>query len=146
VASRSDQPLGHNRQGLKRGRGCAPLWEELRPHLTRRRLGRGLPPYGTKWHLDPYSRLATTGRRVGAVLLFSGEGVRSCLHLTHNMAKAEACLHAKWHLDPSSGTVSPQYTNFTDRTGRTYMYRQRSDRTATRFTNSRPKMVVESTQ
>jgi len=33
------------------------------------------------------------------------------------MAWAEAYLHTKWHLDPS--TVWPQYTNVTDRTDRT---------------------------
>jgi len=45
--------------------------EEMGPHLTQCRLGRGLPPY-TKWHFDPSSRLATTdmGRKLGAVPQF----------------------------------------------------------------------------
>jgi len=31
---------------------------ELGPRLTQCRLGRGLPPY-SKWHPDPFNRLAT---------------------------------------------------------------------------------------
>ena len=38
------------------GGGSAPF---LRRRLTQCRLDRGLPPYGTKWHLDASSRLAT---------------------------------------------------------------------------------------
>jgi len=48
--------------------GSAPFFGEgeLGPHLTRRRLGRGLY-FPTKWHLDPFSRLATTdmARKLG---------------------------------------------------------------------------------
>jgi len=41
------------------------------------------------------------------------------------MARAEAYLHAEFHLDPP--TVWPQYTNVTDRTGQTGDDRQWSD-------------------
>jgi len=47
-------------------RGCVPLYsgEELGPHLTRCRLGRGLPLHQlTKWHPDPSNRLATIHQR-----------------------------------------------------------------------------------
>ena len=43
VAEMGDR--GHNRHDAKTG-GCAPFrCGELRPHLTQRRLGLGLPPY-----------------------------------------------------------------------------------------------------
>ena len=41
VASSSIQPFGYNRHEAK----TVLLLGELRPHLTHRRLGRGLPPY-----------------------------------------------------------------------------------------------------
>jgi len=74
-ASSSIQQFGHNRHEPKTG-GCAPFRGKLRPHLTPRRLSRGLPR--TKWHLDPSSHLATTdiGRKLGAVPL-EGRGARS---------------------------------------------------------------------
>ena len=50
-------------------------------------------------------------------------------HLTQRMARAEAYLHAKFHLGPSNRW--PQYTNITDRqtaqTGQDRQDRQRSD-------------------
>jgi len=73
----------------------------LRPHLTHRRLGRGLPPYQVAY-LDPSSRLATTdmGQKLGtgAVPFFLG----SWVPIEHKVAWAEAYLHTKWHLSPSS--------------------------------------------
>jgi len=36
---------GHNTHGPKGGGYCTPFAGELRPHLTQRRLGRGLAPY-----------------------------------------------------------------------------------------------------
>ena len=62
---------GHNRHGPKTG-GCAPFSGKLRPHLTQRRLGRGL--LHTKWHLSPSSRFATTdiGRKLGGLCPFRG--------------------------------------------------------------------------
>jgi len=52
----------------------------------------------TKWHLDPFSRLATTdmGRKLGGCAPW-----RLGPYLT-NVARAEAYLHTKWHLDPFS--------------------------------------------
>jgi len=59
--------------------GQCPLFfggGELSPHLTQCRLVGGLPPY--QWHLNPYSRLATTdmGRKLAGglcPLFFLGE-------------------------------------------------------------------------
>ena len=55
----------------------------------------------TKWHLDPWSRLATidVGRKLGAPPLL---GRRLVPHLIHKVAWAEAYLRTKCHLDPSS--------------------------------------------
>jgi len=54
----------------------------------------------TKWHLDPYSRLATTdmGRKLGEALPLGG-GARYALN---TMLPGRAYLRTKWHLDPSS--------------------------------------------
>jgi len=67
---------------------CVPfrVGGELGPGLTQCHLGRGLPPY-TKWHLDPYSRLAPkdTVRKVGAAVPLSmgvGGWDELCPHLT----------------------------------------------------------------
>jgi len=54
--------------------GAVPLWREFGRHVTQCRLGRRLPRI--KWHLDPFSRLATTDtvRKLGGgVPLFKGE-------------------------------------------------------------------------
>ena len=55
----------------------------------------------TKWHLDPFSRLATidVGRKLGLCPLF-GEGSWVPIYL--NVAWAKAYLPTKWRLDPSS--------------------------------------------
>jgi len=66
--------------GLESGGLLSPfLWEELGPHLTQRRLGRGLPLYQVD--LDPASRLATINMdgKLGAVPLLGELGP----HLTH---------------------------------------------------------------
>jgi len=58
---------------------CSLPWRALGPHLTQRRLGRGLPPYQV--HPDSSSRLATIdmGRKVGGCgAPFSGEGGARC--------------------------------------------------------------------
>ena len=40
--------------GQKLG-GCAPFRGELQPHLTQRRLGRGLPPYQVaSYSIEPF--------------------------------------------------------------------------------------------
>jgi len=78
VAEMGDR--GHNRHGPKRGGGAAvPLsWGELGPHLAQ--CGWAQTYLHAKWHLDPSSRLATTGmsRKLGVFI------------------------RTKWHLHPSS--------------------------------------------
>ena len=76
--------------------GCAPFGGELRPHLTQRRLGRGLSPYQVA--LDPSSRLATIdmGQKLGGVLCHFLWG--SWIPIEHKVVWAEAYLHTKWHL------------------------------------------------
>ena len=76
---------------------CAPFMGDLRPHLTQRRLGRGLLLYKVA---SLSSRLATIdiGRKLGAPFL-GGDGE---LGPQHKVAWAEAYLHTKWHLNPSN--------------------------------------------
>jgi len=54
------------------------------------------------------------GQKLGALPLWERG---SWVPISHNVAKAEAYLHAKFHLDTSNrlATVWPQYTNVTDR-------------------------------
>jgi len=49
------------------------------------------------------------GRPKSGGLLCHFFGVGSWVPIQHNVARAEAYLHTKWHLDPS--TVWPQYVN-----------------------------------
>ena len=61
VSSWSIQLFGHNRHGPKIG-GCAPLREELGPHLTQCVLGRGLWAHASpqpEQHLDRFSCFCT---------------------------------------------------------------------------------------
>jgi len=53
----------------------------------------------TNWHLDPSSRLATTGmdRKMGTVPLLGQLGP----HLTQ-CGRSRGLLHAKFHFDPSN--------------------------------------------
>jgi len=55
------------------------------------------------------------GRKLGAVPLW---GRDSWVPILHNVARDEAYLHAKFHLDPIHPTVWPQCTNVTDRQDR----------------------------
>jgi len=90
------------------------FWEqELGPHLTQCCLGLGLPPYQVEsWSIQPFVH-NRYGPKIGDCAPL-GEGELGP-HLTQ-CGHAEAYLHAKFHLDPS--TVWPQYTNVTDRTDR----------------------------
>jgi len=94
------QPFGHNRHGPKIWGGSASfLVRGTGSHLTQCCLGgRGLPSYQVA--LDPSSRLATTdmGRELGLCVI---EGEDLGPHLMQH-GQAEAYLHAKFHLDPSS--------------------------------------------
>ena len=60
--------------------------------------------FRTKWHLHPFSRLATHrhGPKIGwgAVPFFLGGS--SWVSIKHKVAWAEAYLRNKWHLDPFS--------------------------------------------
>jgi len=71
--------------------GAVAFGEELRPHLTQRRLGRGLPPYQVA------SR--SIQQWVGLYPFILG---RSWVPSKYKIAWAEAYLHTKWHLSPSS--------------------------------------------
>ena len=75
---------------------------ELSPHLTQRRLSRGLY-LRTKWYTDASSRLATIdmGRELGAVPHLGEAGFPSNTTIGP-ITGAEAYLHAKFHLDPSN--------------------------------------------
>jgi len=63
---------------------------EMGPHLTQ--------SHHTKWYLNPSGHLATTdmAKNWRALTLWGGEGV----------ARAQAYLHAKFHLDPSNRLVT----------------------------------------
>jgi len=56
----------------------------------------------TKWHLDPYSRVATIdmGRKLGALPPFLETAEIGSI--SHDVAWIEAYLPTKWHLDPSN--------------------------------------------
>jgi len=63
----------------------------------------------TKWHLDPFSRLATTdmGRKLGACPLFSGGGELGPHVAQCGMGRSlPPCQNAKCRLDPSSCLVT----------------------------------------
>jgi len=101
VASSSFQPFGLNRHVAQTG-GCAPFRGELWPHLVQRFLGRGLPPYQVaSWSIEPFGH-----NRHGPKIGWGGEAVLSFLGelspIEHKVAWAEAYLHTKWHLSPSS--------------------------------------------
>ena len=70
----------------------------------------------TKWHLDPSSRLITTGmgRKLGLCSLLGGAGYPY-------VVGAEAYLHAKFHFDP------PAFDNNTPTLQTDEQDRQRSD-------------------
>jgi len=99
------------------GRKCAPFWGwELSPHLTQCRLGRGLPSYQVaSWYIQPFGH-KNMGRKLGVLFPF---GERELGPYLTQCGRAEAYLHAKFHLDPSNRltTIHQRYrqTGQTDR-------------------------------
>jgi len=88
--------------GQKLGIGLCPLFREGKVglYLTQRRLGRGLPQYQVaSWCIHPWGH-NKNGPKIGegAPPPF-GKGARST---SNKVTWAEAYLHAKCHLDPSS--------------------------------------------
>jgi len=76
--------------------GGAPFRGELGPHLTQCCLLQGLPPYQVaSWSIQPFGQ---TWAEIWGLCPFR----ESCVPISHNVAAAEAYLHAKFHLDPSS--------------------------------------------
>jgi len=128
VASWFMQPFGHNRNGLKIGEeGSAPFYGRVEwgLHLTQSRLGWGLAPYQeASWSMQPFCR-NRYGPKIGWWLWPFGWGGAGSPSNTMWPARAEAYLHAKFHLDASNhlATIHQRYRQ-TDRTGQD---RQRSD-------------------
>jgi len=96
LCSRWDRrPFGHNRHGTKSG---GTHLGELVPHITQCGVGQGLPPYqAASWSIQ----LCGHNRhwlKIGGCADFGGSWIR----IQHNVARAEAYLHAKFHLDPSN--------------------------------------------
>ena len=86
---------------------------ELGLHLTQGHMGRRY--LHTKWHLNPFSRLATTdGPKIGWYLC-PLLGKQLGPHLTQ-CGLGRVYLHAMFNFDPSN--VWQQYTNVTDRQAR----------------------------
>jgi len=90
--------------------GCALFWRgELGPLLTQCRLEGGLPPYEVaSWSIQPFGH-NRYGPKIEAAMPLWGRG--SCVPIWHNVAMAEACLHARFHLDPSNclATIHQRY-------------------------------------
>jgi len=96
------------------GRGLCPLWGGDGHHLTQSCLGWGLPPYQlASWSIQPFGR-NRYGPKIGGAVPLRGRG--SLDPVLHDVARAEAYLHAKFHLDPSNclATVNQCYRQ-TDR-------------------------------
>ena len=82
--------------------GLPLLWgrRELWPHLTQWRLGRALPPYQVaSWFIQPFGHKRHRPKIEWEAVPFFWDGVGSLLKA---VAWAEAYLHTKWHLSPSS--------------------------------------------
>ena len=79
---------------------CPFLGGELGPHLTQCCLGWGLPPYQlASWSVQSFGHNAHGSKIRGAVPL----GEESWVPTWNNVARAEAYVHAKFHLDTSNG-------------------------------------------
>jgi len=91
------RPFGHNIHGPK-SRAAVPLFfggGELDPHPTQCRLGQGLPLYQVaSWSIQPFVHNRHESK-IGVCAPFGG----SWVPIKHNVARAEAYLHTKWHLD-----------------------------------------------
>ena len=82
--------------------GALPFWGgELGPHLTQYGLSQPRPTSITSGILiiQPFGH-NRHGPKIGGGSAFLGRG--SWVPIQHNVAWAEAYLHAKWQLDPSS--------------------------------------------
>jgi len=93
--------VGHSKHGPKIGGALPPFWgggagSPCNPKSL------GPRPISRPWYLNPCSHLAITGmgRKLGLLCHLFGEWELGP-HLTH-MTRAEAYLHAKFHLDPSN--------------------------------------------
>ena len=87
--------------GRKEGAALPLLWGDLDPHLTQCGLGRDLLPYqvaSSSIQSFGHNRHGPKVGCVGAVPFFLG---KLGPHLTQ-VTWAEAYLHSKWHLSPSS--------------------------------------------
>jgi len=86
--------------GRKEG-AVVPLLQELKPHLIRCGLGRGLLPYQVaSSSIQPFAH-SRHGPKIGwgGYAVFSGG---SCVPIEHKVAWADAYLHTKWHHRASS--------------------------------------------
>jgi len=98
VASSSIQPFDHNRHGWKTG-GCAPVGGAATPPNTTSPWPRFTSvPSGILTHPAVSPQQTWAKNWLGAVPLFP----RSWVPIEHKVALAEAYLHTKWHLNPSS--------------------------------------------
>jgi len=119
VASWSLQPFGHNRRGPKcKSGGCALFREKLGPPPNT--MSPGPRPTSVPSGILLHPAVWPHGPKTGGLCPF-GEG--SWVPICYNMARAEAYLHATFHLDPSNSlaTIHQRYRQ----TGQTD--RQRSD-------------------
>jgi len=120
------QPFGHNRNGPKIGEGLCPIFGESRagsPSNTKSPgLRRSSMPSGILIHAGIWPQQIWAKNWVGAVPLW---GRWSWVPIYHNVARAEAYLHAKFHLNPSNrlATVHERHRQ----TGQDRHDRQRSD-------------------
>jgi len=107
---------GQNRHRPKGGGLLCPFCGgELGPHLTQCRLGWGLPPYQVaSWSIQPFGQ-NRYGPKIGGSAPFCGRG--SWVPIWHNVARAEAYLHSKFHLDPSNRLAIGHQRCRQDRTG-----------------------------
>jgi len=102
-SSSDEQPFGHNRHGTKIGGVCpigggvgwSPsniMWPRPRPTSL---------PSGILIHPAVSSQKAWA-ENWGRCAPFFGGGQGSWVSIQHRVTLAEAYLHTKWHLDPSS--------------------------------------------
>jgi len=94
--------------GAKTG-GCAPFLGELGPHLAQCGLGRGLPPYQVaSWSIQAFGHNRYWAENWG-LCPFGGAGSPS--NTMWPLARAEAYLHVKFHVDPSNrlATIHQRY-------------------------------------
>jgi len=131
----------------ERGEGCcAPFAgggrKELGTHLTECGLapsnttspGRGLPLYQVLSLSTSHFATTDTGQKLGGSAPFWHRGAGSP---SNTVARAEAYLHAKFHLDPSNHLAAVHQRH--RQTGQTNRQTTVQQDRANRFTNGRPK-------